>query len=194
MARGAPPAAHSAPVVRRFEAAGAVSLGKLAMHQLAGGMMGQTPGHPACRNPHSRDLVPGGSSSGSAVAVAAGLVDHAPGTDAGGSVRQPAATCGVVGFKPTFGSVPLAGCMPYAPSFDTGGAIAGSVQEAAVSFGVLAAGRRPTSGGGLADLRVGVLARLLRRRRSLDEQRAPVEAVGAGAVRRTRSTSAGRAS
>ena len=91
------------------------------MTQLAWGMMGQTPGRPICRNPHDPARVPGGSSSGSAVAVATGIVDHAPGTDAGGSVRHPAAACGVVGFKPTYGSVPLDGCMPYAPSFDTGG-------------------------------------------------------------------------
>ena len=116
-----PPVTTSATIVTRVEAAGAVSLGKLAMTQLAWGMMGQTPGRPTCRNPHDLERVPGGSSSGSAVAVASGIVDHAPGTDAGGSVRHPAAACGVVGFKPTYGSVPLDGCMPYAPSFDTGG-------------------------------------------------------------------------
>ena len=91
-------------------------------------------------------------------------------------MRQPAATCGVVGFKPTFGSVPLAGCMPYAPSFDTGGAIAGSVQEAAVSFGVLACRPPADLGRGLADLRVGVLTGYFADDVP-DEQRAPVEAV-----------------
>jgi len=172
----APPAAHSAPAVRRFEAAGAVSLGKLAMHQLAGGMMGQTPGRPPCRNPHSRELVPGGSSSGSAVAVAAGLVDHAPGTDAGGSVRQPAAMCGVVGFKPTWGEVPLAGCMPYAPSFDTAGPIARSVHDVAAAYAVLACRPPADLGRRLAGLRVGMLTGFFADEVS-DVQRGPVEAV-----------------
>ena len=127
------------------------------MTQLAWGMMGQTPGRPACRNPHDPERVPGGSSSGSAVAVAAGIVDHAPGTDAGGSVRHPAAACGVVGFKPTYGAVPLDGCMPYAPSFDTGGAIARTVAEAALQYSVIAAVPLADLAGGLEGLRVGFL-------------------------------------
>jgi aspartyl-tRNA(Asn)/glutamyl-tRNA(Gln) amidotransferase subunit A len=154
---GAPAVTTSATVVQRLEAAGAISLGKLAMTQLAWGMMGQTPGRPACRNPHDPERVPGGSSSGSAVAVATSLVDHAPGTDAGGSVRHPAASCGVVGFKPTYGSVPLDGCLPYAPSFDTGGAIARSVAEAALQHAVLAATPPADLGGGLDGLRVAFL-------------------------------------
>jgi Asp-tRNA(Asn)/Glu-tRNA(Gln) amidotransferase A subunit family amidase len=153
----APPAESSATVVRRLEAAGAISLGKLAMTQLAWGMMGQTPGRPTCRNPHDLERVPGGSSSGSAVAVSAGIVDHAPGTDAGGSVRHPAASCGVVGFKPTYGSLPLDGCMHYAPSFDTGGAIARSVAEAALQHAVLTGTPPSDLGGGLDGLRVAFL-------------------------------------
>lgn len=153
----APPAGAGATVVRRLEAAGAVSLGKLAMTQLAWGMMGQTPGRPVCRNPHAPERVPGGSSSGSAVAVATGILDHAPGTDAGGSVRHPAAACGVVGFKPTYGSVPLDGCMPYAPSFDTGGSIARSVAEAALQHAVLTDTAPTRLEGGLAGLRVAFL-------------------------------------
>ena len=151
------PVASSAPVVQRIEGAGAVSLGKLAMTQLAWGMMGQTPGRPTCRNPHAPERVPGGSSSGSAVAVATGIVDHAPGTDAGGSVRHPAAACGVVGFKPTYGSVPLDGCMPYAPSFDTGGAIARRVADAALQYALLAGTRPAEISGGLDGLRVAFL-------------------------------------
>ena len=153
----APPAVASATAVQRLEAAGAVSLGKLAMTQLAWGMMGQTPGRPTCRNPHDPERVPGGSSSGSAVAVASGIVDHAPGTDAGGSVRHPAAACGVVGFKPGYGSVPLAGCMPYAPSFDTGGSIARSVAEAALQHAVLTDTPQADLEGGLTGLRVAFL-------------------------------------
>jgi Asp-tRNA(Asn)/Glu-tRNA(Gln) amidotransferase A subunit family amidase len=151
------PVTASATIVQRLEAAGAISLGKLAMTQLAWGMMGQTPGRPACRNPHDPERVPGGSSSGSAVAVSAGIVDHAPGTDAGGSVRHPAAACGVVGFKPTYGSVPLDGCMPYAPSFDTGGAIARSVAEAAQQYAVISATPPADLGGGLDGLRIAFL-------------------------------------
>jgi aspartyl-tRNA(Asn)/glutamyl-tRNA(Gln) amidotransferase subunit A len=153
----APPVTSSATVVQRLEAAGAISLGKLAMTQLAWGMMGQTPGRPMCRNPHDPERVPGGSSSGSAVAVSAGIVDHAPGTDAGGSVRHPAAACGAVGFKPTYGSVPLGGCMPYAPSFDTGGAIARSVAEVALQHAVLTGTRPSDLRGGLDGLRVAFL-------------------------------------
>ncbi len=153
----APRLLTSATVVQRLEAAGAISIGKLAMTQLAWGMMGQTPGRPACRNPHDPARVPGGSSSGSAVAVAAGIVDHAPGTDAGGSVRHPAAACGVVGFKPTYGSVPLDGCMPYAPSFDTGGAIARTVAEVALQHSVIAAAPPADLAGGLDGLRLAFL-------------------------------------
>ena len=152
------PVTRSAGVVKRMEAAGAVSLGKLAMTQLAWGMMGQTPGRPTCRNPHDPERVPGGSSSGSAVAVATEIVDHAQGTDAGGSVRYPAAACGVVGFKPTYGTVPLDGCMPYAPSFDTGGSIARSVAEAALQHAVLTDTPPVELEGGLGGLRIAFLA------------------------------------
>jgi Asp-tRNA(Asn)/Glu-tRNA(Gln) amidotransferase A subunit family amidase len=153
-----PAAGSSAPVVQRLEAAGAISIGKLAMTQLAWGMMGQTPGRPTCRNPHDPERVPGGSSSGSAVAVATGIVDHAPGTDTGGSVRHPASACGVVGFKPTFGSVPLGGCMPYAPSLDTGGAIARSVADVALQYSILAGTPPADLRGGLDGLRIAFLA------------------------------------
>jgi Asp-tRNA(Asn)/Glu-tRNA(Gln) amidotransferase A subunit family amidase len=154
---GAAPVTASATIVARLETAGAVTIGKLAMTQLAWGMMGQTPGRPTCRNPHDPARVPGGSSSGSAVAAATGIVDHAPGTDAGGSVRHPAAACGVVGFKPTYGAVPLDGCMPYAPSFDTGGAIARSVADAAAQYAVIADVPPPELAGGLDGLRVAFL-------------------------------------
>ena len=154
---GAPAASESASIVKRMEAAGAVTLGKLAMTQLAWGMMGQTPGRPTCRNPAAPGRVPGGSSSGSAVAVASGIVDHAPGTDAGGSIRHPAASCGVVGFKPTFGSVPLDHCVPYTPSFDTGGPIARSVGECALAFSILSDRPLADLSAGRDGLRIGVL-------------------------------------
>jgi aspartyl-tRNA(Asn)/glutamyl-tRNA(Gln) amidotransferase subunit A len=150
-------ARRHADAVRLFEQEGAITLGKLAMTQLAWGMTGQSPGRDPCRNPHDRSRIPGGSSSGSAVAVSAGLVDHAPGTDSGGSIRQPAALCGVVGFKPTPGSIGLRGCMPCTPSFDTAGPIARSVAEAATAFAVLAGGAPARGTREPGGLRFGVL-------------------------------------
>jgi aspartyl-tRNA(Asn)/glutamyl-tRNA(Gln) amidotransferase subunit A len=150
--------AEDATVVRRFREAGATTLGKLSMHQLAWGMMGQTPGRPPVRNPHDPTRIPGGSSSGSAVAVATGLVDFAPGTDTGGSIRAPASMCGVVGFKPTFGVLPLDGILGNSRTLDHVGPIARTVADAALSFDVMA-GRtpRPVQAAGLGGLRVGVL-------------------------------------
>jgi Asp-tRNA(Asn)/Glu-tRNA(Gln) amidotransferase A subunit family amidase len=151
---------RDATVAARFRAAGAATLGKLAMHQLAWGMMGQTPGRPPVRNPHDPTRIPGGSSSGSAVAVAAGLVDFAPGTDTGGSIRAPAAMCGVVGFKPSFGLLPLDGILGNSRSLDHVGPIARNVADTALAFDVMA-GRepRPVERARIGDLRVGVLER-----------------------------------
>jgi Asp-tRNA(Asn)/Glu-tRNA(Gln) amidotransferase A subunit family amidase len=118
-----------AAAVARLRRSGAVVIGKTAMHQLAWGMSGQAPGFPVCRNPLDPTRQPGGSSSGSAVAVSAGIVPLGLGTDAGGSVRQPAAWCGVVGFKPTLGAVSLEGCAPMARSLDTFGVLARSVRD-----------------------------------------------------------------
>jgi Asp-tRNA(Asn)/Glu-tRNA(Gln) amidotransferase A subunit family amidase len=141
---GIPPAGEPSPArfdsaaVRRLRQAGARVVGKTAMDQLAWTMSGQSPGFPPCRNPFAPTKMPGGSSSGSAVAVAAGLVRIAIGTDSGGSVRVPAAWCGAVGLKPTFGAIPLAGCAPLAPSLDTGGVIARSVGDCALAVSVVA--------------------------------------------------------
>ena len=129
--------AADAPSVRRHREAGATIVGKLAMHQLAWGMMGQTPGRPPVRNPHDPTRIPGGSSSGSAVALAAGLVDLAPGTDTGGSVRMPASACGIVGLKPTFGLVDKAGIHPNTITLDHCGPMARTVAECALGFDVL---------------------------------------------------------
>jgi aspartyl-tRNA(Asn)/glutamyl-tRNA(Gln) amidotransferase subunit A len=153
-----PAAAADAPVVARLRDAGAVCVGQLAMEQLAWGMTGQSPGRPTCRNPFARERVPGGSSSGSAVAIAVGICDLAPGTDAGGSVRIPASYCDLVGVKPTFGAVPLEGCVPYCPGVDTVGPLGRSVADCALCLDVLR-GRapRPLEPVPLAGLRVGVL-------------------------------------
>ena len=147
-----------APSVRRHREAGATIVGKLAMHQLAWGMMGQTPGRPPVRNPHDESRIPGGSSSGSAVALAAGLVDLAPGTDTGGSVRMPASACGIVGLKPTFGLVDTRRIHPNTLSLDHCGPMARTVAECALGFDVLL-GREPRAvePARLAGLRVGVL-------------------------------------
>ena len=136
---GATPAVRDAAVVARTRAAGGVSVGKLAMHELAWGMMGWATGRAPCPNPHDPTRTAGGSSTGSAVAVATGLVDLAPGTDSGGSVRVPASLCGVVGVKPTLGSVPLDGCIPYTRSIDHAGPIARSVRDCGAALAVLAA-------------------------------------------------------
>lgn len=131
------PAATDADAVARLRRSGAIVLGKAAMDQLAWGMSGDAPGFPPCRNPAAPGRMPGGSSSGSAVAVASGLVPIALGTDAGGSVRVPAAWCGVIGAKPSFGAVPLRGCAPMARSFDTAGVLARSVRDCRTVLAVL---------------------------------------------------------
>ena len=115
---------------------------------------------PSCPNPYAPGRTAGGSSTGSAVAVATGLVDLAPGTDTGGSVRVPASLCGVVGMKPTLGSVPLDGCIPYAKSLDTAGPIARSVRDCAVAVAVLAAhGTSQPPVEALDGVHIGVLER-----------------------------------
>lgn len=102
-------------------AAGATLIGKTKTDELASGMFGENPHDGAPTNPRAPDRVPGGSSSGSATAVAAGICDFAYGTDTGGSVRVPASFCGVFGIRTTHGRVSTAGVMPMAPSFDTVG-------------------------------------------------------------------------
>jgi aspartyl-tRNA(Asn)/glutamyl-tRNA(Gln) amidotransferase subunit A len=141
--------------VARLRRAGAIVAGKAAMHQLAWGMTGQSPGYPPCRNPLDPSRQPGGSSSGSAAAVSAGIVPLALGTDSGGSVRQPAAWCGVVGIKPALGSIPLTGCAPMAPSLDTGGVLARSVRDCKEALAALTG--RPPPSATRTEARVGVL-------------------------------------
>lgn len=148
------PASRDAEAVAALRAAGAIVVGKAAMHQLAWGMSGQSPGLPPCRNPRDPGRMPGGSSSGSAAAVAAGIVPLALGTDAGDSVRQPAAWCGIVGLKPTFATIPLGGCAPMAPSLDTGGLLARSVADCGLALGVF---DRGSPGRATSLPRIGVL-------------------------------------
>jgi amidase len=115
------PAATHAPAVAALLAAGAHVCGKTITDELAFSLEGRNWHYGTPVNPLMPDCLPGGSSSGSAVAVAAGLADIALGTDTGGSVRVPAAFCGVYGFRPTYGRVSLQGVLPFAPSYDTVG-------------------------------------------------------------------------
>jgi amidase len=127
------PATRDAPAVSALLRAGATLAGKTVTDELAFSLEGENAFHGTPRNPRAPDRLPGGSSSGSAVAVAAGLVDFALGTDTGGSVRVPASFCGVFGFRPTHGCVSLDGVLPFAPSYDTVGwfARSGAVLEKA---------------------------------------------------------------
>lgn len=115
------PAARSAPAVEALLAAGASLVGKTITDELAFSLEGVNAHYGTPVNPGCPDRIPGGSSSGSAVAVAAGLVDFALGTDTGGSVRVPASFVGVCGFRPSHDAISLAGVMPFAPSYDTVG-------------------------------------------------------------------------
>jgi aspartyl-tRNA(Asn)/glutamyl-tRNA(Gln) amidotransferase subunit A len=121
-----------AAVIRRLREAGAVLLGKNGLHELAFGSTSINPFFGAIANPWKLDHHPGGSSGGSAVAVAAGLAYAAIGTDTGCSVRQPAQCCGIVGFKPSFGLVSKAGVLPLVSSMDHVGPLTRSVRDAAI--------------------------------------------------------------
>jgi Asp-tRNA(Asn)/Glu-tRNA(Gln) amidotransferase A subunit family amidase len=136
----AAPAEQDAECVRRLRAAGAIVVGKTNLHEFAYGGSGAISAYGAARNPRERARVCGGSSSGSAAAVAAGMCFGALGTDTAGSVRLPAACCGVVGFKPTWGVIPVAGVIPLAWSYDHVGALARTVEDAGTLFSVLAGG------------------------------------------------------
>ncbi len=134
---------ESAEAVRRLEDAGYANVGKTNLHEFAYGTTSENPHFGTVPNPRAPRRVAGGSSGGSAAALAAGLADVALGTDSGGSIRIPAACCGVVGFKPTYGLVPLEGCFPLAPTFDHAGPLAGSVTECSDALEALAPGYEP---------------------------------------------------
>ncbi len=130
--------AEDAFVVQKLKAAGAAILGKTNMHEIALGVTGANPHYGACRNPWDVTRITGGSSSGSAAAVAAGMCLGALGTDTGGSIRIPAALCGVVGMKPTYGRVSLRGVIPLAWNLDHAGPMARTVRDVALLLQVIA--------------------------------------------------------
>ncbi|HVC77430.1 MAG TPA: amidase [Candidatus Micrarchaeaceae archaeon] len=131
------PAAEDAPVIRRLRQEGCVMVGKANLHEFAYGVTSVNPHYGAVRNPHDVTRVAGGSSGGSAVAVAAGMCDWAVGSDTGGSIRIPASFCGVVGFKPAYASIDTTGVIPLSPSLDTLGPLASDVMSAARAYSMM---------------------------------------------------------
>lgn len=134
-----PPADADATAVARLRASGGVLVGATNMDEFAYGFTTENSHYGPTRNPHDRDRIAGGSSGGSAAAVAAGLVTAALGTDTNGSVRIPAAFCGVYGLRPTYGLVPWTGATLFAPSFDAVGAFARTVGDLALVLDAIAA-------------------------------------------------------
>jgi aspartyl-tRNA(Asn)/glutamyl-tRNA(Gln) amidotransferase subunit A len=146
---------RSAPSVTALEAQGAIVVGKANADEFAWGVCGQNTFYGDTVNPTAPDRVAGGSSSGNAAALAAGMVPLALGTDTGGSVRLPAACCGVVGLKTAMGAISTEGVFPLAASFDTVGPMARTVADCALAHAVLTGGEVPQPA--IAGLRIGVL-------------------------------------
>ncbi|PIE23979.1 MAG: Asp-tRNA(Asn)/Glu-tRNA(Gln) amidotransferase GatCAB subunit A [Neptuniibacter caesariensis] len=129
---------YNATVVEKFNNAGGVMLGKTNMDEFAMGSSNESSFYGAAKNPWNTEYVPGGSSGGSAAAVAAHLAPAATGTDTGGSIRQPAALCGITGLKPTYGRVSRFGMIAFASSLDQGGPMTKTAEDAAIMLNVMA--------------------------------------------------------
>ena len=147
---------RTATAVRLLEEHGWANVGKANLHEFAYGITSQNPHYGTVPNPVAPGRVAGGSSGGSAAAVAAGAAEGALGSDSGGSIRIPAAWCGIVGFKPSYGRVPMEGCFPLAPSFDHAGPLAASVRVCAEMSAAMIDGLDAGPPGELGTLRVGV--------------------------------------
>jgi aspartyl-tRNA(Asn)/glutamyl-tRNA(Gln) amidotransferase subunit A len=148
-------AESDATCVARLRAAGAIVIGKTVLHEFAYGITGDRSFHGPSRNPHNLVKMSGGSSGGSAVAVAAGLVPLALGTDTAGSVRVPAALCGVVGYKPAYDAIPTEGVYPLAASLDHVGLVTQSANDAKLAYEILADQVLPKNKGEAEGRRLG---------------------------------------
>jgi aspartyl-tRNA(Asn)/glutamyl-tRNA(Gln) amidotransferase subunit A len=146
----------SAEAVSRLEAADYANVGKTNLHEFAYGITSYNPHFGEVANPLDPSRTAGGSSFGSGAALAAGLADAALGSDSGGSIRIPAACCGIVGFKPSHGLVSLEGCFPLAPSFDHAGPMGRDVESCTLMLEALAPGFDGSELGSLDELEVGV--------------------------------------
>jgi aspartyl-tRNA(Asn)/glutamyl-tRNA(Gln) amidotransferase subunit A len=131
-------ATEDSAVAARLRSAGAVLLGKTNLHEWAFGVTNQNPHFGKAKNPWDRARIPGGSSGGTAIAVATGMCFLSPGSDTGGSIRIPAALCGIAGLKPTYGRVSLRGAVPLSWTLDHPGPLARSVRDLAIALGALA--------------------------------------------------------